>query len=564
MKESLAHGGQESAQTFSAVLIISSNLAAQGRTEEAERLLSSAIKILEASGVTNDSRMAGQVRVTYGALLAAQGNFRGAMEQFELVKTGMRENHYLYEKEYAKNPSLLLSLIFTGRAEEAMGLITNNYEKLRNVFGEHNVDTAEMLALRGMAHSRMNNLEQAAEDFSNSIKVLMRFTSERGGYLRNQRAKIIIQDYMRFLDQIRGTPVESGLKVDAVALSFRLSEATRGQTVQSALLASSARAAENDPEVMNLIRQEQDALKEINATEASILEIISAPPDQQNPRLTKNLTEKLNVLRQARSTILEEIQKRSPKYASFVNPQPPLPSSVQKHLYPHESLISIFTMDDRTYIWAIPQSGKVRFASISVRKEDLDKIVSVLRGSLDPKPSALNDIPVFDTDHAYELYSKLLLPVREGWKDAYDLLVIANEPISLMPLAVLTTAPFKRSEDEKLLFDGYRKVPWLIHQVSITMAPSAASLISLRTLPAGPLQRKAFVGFGDPIFNPGEVTPSEKESNAIRVRGVRISNRGGLDSTKVTSSRLEEFRPPARHCRRNQEHCHNAEGRYES
>ncbi len=541
LKESLGHGGQESAQTFSAVLIISSNLAAQGRTEEAERLLSSAIKILEASGVTNDSRMAGQVRGNYGALLAAQGNFRGAMEQFDLVKTGMRENQYLYEKEYAKNPSLLLSLICTGRAEEAMSFITNSYEKFRTVFGENHVNTAEMLALRGMAHSRMNNLKQAEEDLSNATKVLMRYTSERSGYLRRQRVKIIIQDYMRLLDQIRQTPVESGRKIDAVALSFRLSEATRGQTVQSALLASSARAAENDPEIMNLIRQEQDALKEINATEASILEIISAPPDQQDPRLTKNLNTKLNALRQARSTMLDEIQKRSPKYASFVNPQPPLPSSVQKHLYPHESLISIFTLDDRTYIWAIPQSGTVRFASIPVRKKDLEKIVSVLQESLDPKPSTFNDIPVFNTDHAYELYSKLLLPVREGWEDAHDLLVIANEPISRIPLAVLTTAPFKRSEDEKLLFDGYRKAPWLIHQVSITMVPSASSLISLRTLPAGPLQRKAFVGFGDPIFNPEQVTLLEKETNAIQVRSVRISNRGGLDSTNITSSRLENL-----------------------
>jgi CHAT domain-containing protein len=73
------------------------------------------------------------------------------------------------------------------------------------------------------------------------------------------------------------------------------------------------------------------------------------------------------------------------------------------------------------------------------------------------------------------------------------------------------------------------------------MVPSASSLISLRTLPAGPLQRKAFVGFGDPIFNPEQVTLIEKETNAIQVRSVRISNRGGLDSTNITSSRLENL-----------------------
>jgi len=541
LNESLGLGGEESAQTFSAVQTISLNLAAQGRTQEAERLLSSAIKILEASGVTNDSKMAGQVRSNYGALLAARGDFKGALEQFDLVKTGLQENQYLYEKVFAKNPSLLLSLIMTGRTQEAMDFITNNYEKFKNVLGENNFNTAQMLALRGMCYFRQNNLKQALEDFSKSIDMLTQFATERGGYFKNQRVKTIIHDYMRLLDQIHGHQSEKDLGLDAVAMSFKLSEATRGQTVQSALLASSARAAETDPEVINLIRQEQDTLKQINATEASILEIISAPSDQQNPQLIKNLRLKLDTLRQARNTLLNEIRKRSKRYANFVNPQIPLPSSVQKVLHPHESLISIYTLEDRTYIWAIPQNGKVKFASVPIRQKDLAKIVSILRESLDPNPLTINDIPAFDLDRSYELYSNLLLPVREGWKDAHDLVIIINDPVSQLPLSVLITAPYKRSKDEKLLFEGYRNAPWLIHHVSITMVPSASSLISIRQLPPGTIQRKAFVGFGDPIFNPEQIAKSEKETETIQVRSVRLSNRGGLDSQNVTSSRLENL-----------------------
>jgi len=539
LKEALAHGGQQSTQTLSVIVMISSNLAAQGRTEDAEKLLSAAIRLLEASGVTNDSAMAAQVRVDYGGLLAAQGNFKGAMEQFDLVKAGMQGNRYLYEKRYARNESLLLSLIFTGRTEEAIGLIKDNYESFRNLFGENHTRTAEMLALRAMAHSRTNNPGKAAEDFAASMKVLMGQASDTGGYVRRQRIKIIIQDYMRSLDRIRATPLEAALNIDAAALSFRLSEATRSQSVQSALLANSARAAEQDPETVSLIRKEQDTLKEIDVLEASILEMMSAPPDQQNPQLTKQLHAKLEHLRKTRSAMLDEILKRSPKYAGFVNPQPPLPSSVRERLYPHEALISIFSLDDRTYVWAIPHTGKVAFASIAVPKKELDAIVTALRGALDPKPSTLTDIPPYDTDRAYQLYSKLLLPVREGWKDAHDFLVIANDPVSRMPLDVLTTAPSKPL-DEKLLFDGYRKVPWLIEQVSITMVPSASSLISLRTLPPGPSHRKAFAGFGDPIFNPEQMKLAQKETN-VQVRGVRITSRGGIDTANATSNRLENL-----------------------
>ncbi|MCX5811421.1 MAG: CHAT domain-containing protein [Proteobacteria bacterium] len=541
LNESLGHGGQESAQTFFAVFIISLDLAAQGRILEAERLLSSAIKTLEASGVTNDSLLAAQARSGYGNLLTASGNYRRAMEQFDLVKTGMQENQYLYDKSFTKNPALLLSLLMTGRTGEATGIISDNYEKFRNVFGEKDFNTAEMLALRGMAHFRQGNLKQAREDFSNSINILTQYVADRGGYIRSQRVKIIIQDYMRLLDRVR----ETDPAIDTIGLSFQLAEITRGQTVQSAVMASSARAAETDPEVINLIRQEQDTLKQISVTETSILEIISASPDQQNPQLIKSLHAKLDALRQARGILIDEIKKRSKKYAEFVNPQTPLPATVQKHLRPHESLISIYTLDDRTYIWAIPQSGNIRFASVPVLKTDLDEIVSALRKSLDPNPSSFSDIPLFDTNLAHELFSTFFLPVRDGWKDAHDILVIVNEPISQIPLATLTTEPFKQPKEEKLLFDGYRNVPWLIRQVSITMVPSASSLISLRMLPAGPIQRKAFAGFGDPIFNPGQVAMSEKQTPSneatIQVRSVRLSNRGGLDSSKLISSQIENL-----------------------
>ncbi len=540
LKESLAHGGQESAQSFSAILVISSNLAAQGRTKDAEKLLSAAIRILEASGVSHDSSMAAQVRVSYGGLLAAQRDFKRAMEQFDLVKAGTQSNRLLYEKEYARNESLLISLIFTGRSQEALGLIKENYESFRKLFGDDHTRTAEMLALRAMAHARMDNFKQAGEDFSGSMKVLMRHVSDRGGYIRRERIKIIIQDYMRFLDRIRGTPLETAVAANAPAMVFRLAELTRGQTVQSALLANSARAAERDPETVSLIRQEQDTLQEIDVMEASILEIVSAPLDQQDSQLIKRLNARFDHLRKARAAMLEEIQRRSPKYARFVSPQPPLPSAVQERLYPHESLVSIFSLEDRTYVWAIPHKGKIVFASIAVPKEELGAIIGRLRSSLDPKPSTMSDIPPYDTDRAYALYEKLLLPVREGWKDASDLLVIANGPVSRLPLDVLTTAPFKRPADEKLLFDSYRKAPWLIGQVSITMVPSASSLISLRSLPAGPSNRKAFAGFGDPIFSPEQLKIVAKESG-VQVRGVRITSRGRIDAANAASERLENL-----------------------
>jgi CHAT domain-containing protein len=120
-------------------------------------------------------------------------------------------------------------------------------------------------------------------------------------------------------------------------------------------------------------------------------------------------------------------------------------------------------------------------------------------------------------------------------------LIIVNDPVSHLPLSILITAPHKPSKSEKLLFKEYQKAPWIIHQASITMVPSALSFLSLRQLPPGSTERKAFIGFGDPIFNRAQMTMAEKESGTIQVRGVRLSNRGGLDSQKVTSNQLENL-----------------------
>jgi CHAT domain-containing protein len=47
---------------------------------------------------------------------------------------------------------------------------------------------------------------------------------------------------------------------------------------------------------------------------------------------------------------------------------------------------------------------------------------------------------------------------------------------------------------------AYRAVPWLIREAAVTQIPSVSSLVALRRLPAASLQRRTFIGFGDPEF----------------------------------------------------------------
>jgi CHAT domain-containing protein len=214
-----------------------------------------------------------------------------------------------------------------------------------------------------------------------------------------------------------------------------------------------------------------------------------------------------------------------------------------------EVLISIYSTDDKTYVWAIPTRGEVIFSAVGLGKKTLCQIITKLRKALDPEPEMLGDIPEFDLAQSYELYSQLLKPVEKGWENATDLLIVAHGPLDQLAFSVLTTAPVSPVKDKGPLFSNYRKVPWLIREVSITRLPSAASFVNLRTLPAGGSSRRAFVGFGDPVFNMEQLAQMKKERarhqvlissrpEILHMRGIRITQTGSLDSEKITSCHL--------------------------
>jgi CHAT domain-containing protein len=318
--------------------------------------------------------------------------------------------------------------------------------------------------------------------------------------------------------------------------------------VQSALGASGARAAVEDPDLADLARREQDTNQQVKALHSILGHTLAAPEDQRDPASIKNLTAKLDTLNKARKALLAEIKKQFPKYADFTNPQPATISMVKKHLQPNEALISIYTTDDHSYVWAVPTDGEIKFAKSNMGKKKITRIANQLRKALAPDAQILGDIPEFDLQQAYELYNELLKPVEPALKDATDLIIVAHGPLGQLPFAILPTAAVQLQEDD-VLFANYQDVPWLIRRVSITRQPSVSSFVTLRSLPQGKPERKAFAGFGDPFFNKKQLAEAKEEKaikkhsvagleRPLQVRGIRITDTGNLDSETITSSHL--------------------------
>jgi len=209
-------------------------------------------------------------------------------------------------------------------------------------------------------------------------------------------------------------------------------------------------------------------------------------------------------------------------------------AAIQAQLGASEAFISLWTLEDRTCVWALPAEGEPVFTVINLGWEALAQKIMRLRRALKPDAQMLSNIPEFDTETAHTLYDQLLAPVAGGWQSATDLLVVVKGPLDQLPLGLLPTAPGSPARDDAVRFESYRQVPWLIKRVSITRLPSAAALLTLRNLPVGSADRDPFIGFGDPIFNVDqlEATTSPAATLARRGQGGRPFKFAGFGSAK--------------------------------
>lgn len=204
-------------------------------------------------------------------------------------------------------------------------------------------------------------------------------------FQKRRRADTLLQSYIDMLIEIRSQQNEHAYGIDVVNEIFKLTDARYSQ-VGSALGESSARAASlADPELAELVRQEQ--------------------------------------------------------------------------LSPEEALIAIWTLEEKTCVWAIPHLGNTAFTVVDLGEETLRKKVGRLRQALRPSVRMLSEIPEFDLDTAFEIYDRLLHPVESGWGNARSLVVVVKGPLDQIPLAVLPTEKVKPVPDSTLRFDKYRKVP---------------------------------------------------------------------------------------------------------
>jgi CHAT domain-containing protein len=552
--EAVRLSGKNSNFTASSLGAFGEILLAQGRINDAQLISTARISILDNLGVLRNEDTMVQARVFAGDVRFAKFRFSDALLEYDKAYDGSHDNPYFFKKYVSQNPNIIIAYLKNNKTKKAEELIQSARSIYDPFFITENYKSAEILAIHGLIHAANGNNEKAIEFYNQAVPVLIKQKKYGAKDLaKESRFRIIIEDYMELLNRLKGTDLERKFQIKPVEEVFKLAQAIIRNKVGAAIDENSARAAATQYSgLLDLTRKEQSATQQIQALKEMLSNVIAAPKSQQNPKALESLKHKINALDNARNVVLNEINRRFPKYSNLKNPELAPLSLIQDLLNSKEALLFIYGGRNKTYVWAIPSQGRVQFSKLELTSNNIKEIVSKLRKALDPEPHTLGDIPKFDLNLSFDLYTRIFQPVAAGWIGSDDLIIITSGPLSQLPFSVLPTAPIVHATEKEILFSNYRHVPWLIRTASLTRLPSVSAFTSLRVIPEGSADRKPFVGFGDPLFDieRSTIELSRKDKRVekpgdqnvpIFARGIRVTKNGYLDEAQISSCKLQDL-----------------------
>ncbi|CAD7841116.1 MAG: hypothetical protein [Olavius algarvensis Delta 4 endosymbiont] len=528
-----------------AFLTLSRIFFAQGRFEDASVCARTALHVTMSLRAPIDAFVRAKAREDYARALFALGQYRDALEQFKLIEDELKTDPATFNRRFKGSAEWGLALLMSGDIQAAIDKLEFAVRQSEQIIGADTYKQAELKGLHAIALARFGQPKTALKTFDQYVPMLLKKweTKEEGINSENARPfkfKLILEAYLALL-------ADSGKSEDAEN-SFKYTSALQDKLIGRAVAQSSARVAVKDPGLAGLIRQRQDLELKLSAFKNRLNNALFAPLELINTEVINELRDQVTTVHLAVKTLEQEIKNSFPEYANIVNLESADVAKVRTTLDESETLISIFSGKDYTFIWAIPKTGPVALAKVPIGKEKMAGVVGKLRKALNPgEVFGILELPQFDLELAYSLYKQTLKPVETGWKEAEHLMVITQGPIGQIPLSILPTkAKFKtEAATGKPVFSNYQDVDWLIRHHSVTVLPSVSALVNLRSIVPQQTERAAYAGFGDPYFNKDQLAQAEDEAmqdqmlamrNApIQMRGIRVTEAGRIDKKKIAS-----------------------------
>ena len=449
----LTKSGKFHADTAGVLSVLVYVIQEQGRYQEAEQLQRQVINIYQGLGYGVDSGPMVNAQVFLAQILNLQRRYDEASKLYDEIDVWTAKWEPSRREAISSGLARVSIMLTQGNYDNALEIAQRTFDRERGRSGDKSFNTAVARGYLAIALARKSKTDESLQAFKESIPVLL--TASGGSdddagstaAAREARVRFVVEGYLRVLAL---NPAMAPANV--AEETFGYADVLRGQSVQRALQASSARAATDKPELAKLVRASQDGEKQIGAAIATLNNLLTLPPAEREEKALKATQAEIAALQAARAQTLKEIAKKFPEYGNLVNPPPPGAVDIQKQLADDEALLSFYFGRFDSFVWVLRKDSPVQFSRIKMTVGDLNAKVTKLREALEPKAAMISDIPPFDLKLASELYDDLLKNVESGWKPAKSLIVVTNGALGLLPLSLLPTAPAEiKADDDPLV-----------------------------------------------------------------------------------------------------------------
>ncbi len=472
-----------------------------GQTLRAEATARSALSIL-ADPWDRNVRSEGMAHIVLAVARLTEGDPKAAEQQFLLAEQ-------LITKGFGpKAPELGYLLIQYGRLltdearyNDAKTVLTRALRLYDETGGAIRMRAAEAQAALATLDDRTGNRSEAL-DHSRQAEAILLDLQRSGtelpstdGELQQRSARQLFLDHATLL---LAAPADDPETLDE---AFRTSQRAQQSRASEAIRLASARLAAKHNGLAKLLRARSDNGDALRQAEFLLRDQV-AHAGMAAEREEAGLRD---IARQRRAAVLdldEEIKREYPRFAQFSGAEPVALAGLQQALHPDELVLMPLVGERQMLLWAVT-SHEARAVPVPLSRSDLHALVARVRAGLDLRSGAALAVPPpFDLPASIALYHHLIAPVAD--------LVGSRSTIIYIPDDVLQSLPLQTLADP----EG----DWLIRHAAIEVMPSVAGLVSLRNTPPSASPPPKFLGIGDPVEEPADLSsPKDSPGRALRV-----------------------------------------------
>ena len=488
--EVLASGGVATHQMAGLFSTIGALRVQEGRFKEAQYWAGKGADTMIKAGATATSIPLLGAQVIEQTALAGQGRWADAWQRMEAVDLATQINPET--RQITSNPLtralVLLKLQHWLRAEK---VLTRSWTHQREIFGASHFTPALTEGLLAWALWEGGKRTEALVHFNHALTNLMTPQGTMVGFeelgLRKLARKSIAEAYLKALGDSSDTP--------SLERSFAMAEWLSGSSVQQALSDAAQRTRFPDPQLQELLRNEQDIQRELDVLYRYMNQQSAQSVAQKTPQVAEQMRARVARLSKERQDLHLQIRMLFPRYEQVVRPLPPTVKEVAAQLGEDEVFVQTLSTSLGTYVWAIDRQHGVVGAHSALDDTTVANLVQRMRATLDVAGQGAQ-APPFDFAASAQLHAALLQPLAASLAGKSHLIVSTSGALAQIPFATLVSEPYTGNPAQ---------APWLIKQFSISHVPGASSWIALKQLRQVLPASQAFMGWGDPLFDASQV-----------------------------------------------------------